>query len=257
MNDNERLAYLENLISKGKQVSKDEDLYKGDSKFKSRVYLTRKEYTHYDLDKVDHTKSAKEIALDFGCAPSYAYRLKLKKMKQLGFPIESDGIKLIDPTRIRNDKKSADHDDLKTIIALYRKGCSVPKIANKTRITIKRVYAYLKANGIQLRKIKTIMTQEVIDQIPRLYKSGLDIEDIANQLNLSKATIYRYLRKNNFTFSSDRGIRADQNEIEKMIEMYLANIPIQEIVNQFNISKSTLRKYLKLSGVKLNRGTAK
>ncbi len=112
MNDNERLAYLENLISKGKQVSKDEDIYKGNSNHKNRIYPIRKAYTHYDLDKVDHTKSEKEIAIDLGCDESYGYRLKLKKMKQLGFPIESDGKKLIDPTKIRNNKKNVTDDDL-------------------------------------------------------------------------------------------------------------------------------------------------
>ena len=257
MNDNERLAYLESLIVKGQKLSQDENLYKGDSKSKSRVYLIRKEYTHYDLDKVDHTKTPKEIAIDLGCDQSYAYRLKLKKMKQLGFPIEFDGKKLIDPTKIRNDKKDIDDDDLKTIIALYNKGYLVGEIANQTRIANKRVYDCLKENGVKLRKMRTIISKEMIDQMLKLYKSGLNVDDIANQLNVSNVVVYRNLKKNGFTFSNERPIKVEEDKIQKMIEMYHANIPIKEIIDHFNICRSSLRKYLILSGVKFNRGTAK
>lgn len=257
MNDNQRLAYLESLIAKGQKLKEDENLYKGDSKFKSRVYLTRKEYTHYDLDKVDHTKSAKEIAIDLGCDESYGYRLKLKKMKQLGFPIESDGKKLIDPTRIRNNKKNVTDDDIKTVIALYEKGYSAQEIASQTRIAVKRVYEHLKANNVKLRKIRSVISKQLIDQILILYKSGLDVEGVANKLNLSHVTVYRYLKQNNFQFSNERGVKAEEDKIKKMVEMYHANIPIKEIIDHFNICRSSLRKYLKLSGVKFNRGTAK
>jgi DNA-binding CsgD family transcriptional regulator len=257
MNDNERLAYLEGLIAKGEKLPQNENVYTGDSKSKNRVYLIRKEYTHYDLDKVDHTKSAKEIAIDLGCDESYSYKLKLKKMKQLGFPIESVGGKLIDPTRIRNNKKDVTDDDIKTIIALYEKGYSAQEIANQTRIAIKRVYEHLKENNVPLRKIRSVISKGLIDQILNLYKSGLNVEEVANQLNISNVTVYRYLKQNNFHFSVEKGIQLDEKKVKRIIEMYHANIPIKKIMHKFDISRSSIRKYLRLSGVKLNRGTAK
>ena len=257
MNDNQRLAYLESLIAKGQKLKEDENLYKGNSNHKNRIYPIRKAYTHYDLDKVDHTKSAKEIAIDLGCDESYAYRLKLKKMKQLGFPIESDGKKLIDPTRIINNKKNVTDDDIKTVIALYEKGYSAQEIANQTRIAVKRVYEHLKANNVKLRKIRSVISKQLIDQILILYKSGLNVEEVAKQLNVSNVTVYRYLKQNNFHFSVEKGIQLDEKKVKRIIEMYHANIPIKKIMNKFDISRSSIRKYLRLSGVKLNRGTAK
>ena len=90
------------------------------------------------------------------------------------------------------------------------------------------------------------------------YSSGVSLSDIAKTFKLGKTTIKKLLISNSIEISRNvSGICFSDNEIEDIRELYNKGFGLQKIADQYNVSKTPIKRLIKDSGQLRSQASSK
>ena len=189
-------------------------------------------------------RTAAEIAKQFDCSSPTI----LKWLRRQG-------------VKIHNGKMTP--KSTKKIIDLYDKGLTGPEVASKLKIGTSTVYRILKKHGYKPQELCRTgkraghrkFAPEVEQDICKKYQAGTSLTKLMAEYNLSNwTTIHNILKRHNVE-RRKRGAcnKLTEQQIEELKTRWNNDEDRQVLIKSFNISSSTLNRWLKVIGCELRR----
>lgn len=160
--------------------------------------------------------------------------------------------------KIKTSYKEKVNKNDKLFAKLYKSGVPVKKIVEKYNTTISKVYRGLHNEGVELICVGSNLTKGVSkldphkEEVIRLYKEGKSINEMAEIFGCSYSVVYRFLKKNKMKINKkvyNRSSKLDPYK-EEIISLYNKGLSIDDIVEKFNASRSTIYTFLKKNNIK-------
>ena len=107
-------------------------------------------------------------------------------------------------TRIRQQQKRLDENEIERLIAEYRTGLTIYQLATRFGCHRTTVSECLKARGIQMRR-RPLCEEQIVEAI-RLYQSGLSVAKVADQVGAKSETVRLRLIERGVQMRDSRGL---------------------------------------------------
>nr|DAY45730.1 MAG TPA: intron associated endonuclease [Crassvirales sp.] len=145
------------------------------------------------------------------------------------------------------------YDEIKE---LYLSGFSSNKIATLYKVDKASIVKILKALGVKIRTNKLNINHQEFIELVTDYKSGYSLKELSKRYDCSPIGLKAFLIKKGVDVKNKYNILNDKESQNNLINDYLDNVKLSEILSKYHCSYNTFTKILSLHGIdKKGKGT--
>ena len=148
-------------------------------------------------------------------------------------------------------KEKISENEYAKIVDLYKSGTSQQLIANMYGVCRDTLGKILKKNNIA-RNCK--ISKKEYENIFDMYMNGLSMAQIAEQYNVVQSYIAYIIKQFKIDYSLKKGLAIPISEYNKIVDLYLQGMSLQDISTMYNCSQSTVSSILKKMDVQTRPG---
>jgi transposase len=137
------------------------------------------------------------------------YKTILKQLRKAGIDTKQSNERMV-VTRIRQQQKRLDENEIQRLIAEYGTGLTVYQLAARFGCHRTTVSGCLKARGVKMRR-RSLCEEQVIEAI-HLYESGLSSAKVGERVGANAETVRQRLRERNVTIRDAHDRRSSHEE---------------------------------------------